>query len=60
MDAKRKPKIDLFCDADFAGDSNSGKSTTGVIITFNGSGVLWSSKLQSCVTKNRMQAENAS
>ena len=57
MDAKRKPKIDLFCDADFAGDSNSGKSTTGVIITFNGSGVLWSSKLQSCVTKNTMQAE---
>jgi hypothetical protein len=57
MDAKRKPKLNLFCDADFAGDSSGGKSTAGVIITLNGSGVLWSLKLQSCVTKNTMQAE---
>jgi len=53
---KREITIDLYCDADFAGDRNSGKSTSGVIITINNNCVLWSSKLQSCVTKNTMQA----
>ena len=56
-DRKKKLNLDLYCDADFAGDNQSGKSTTGVIITINNTCILWSSKLQSCVSKNTMQAE---
>ena len=45
-DKKKKLTLDLYCDADFAGDKQSGMSTTRVIITINNPCILWSSKLQ--------------
>ena len=46
-----------FTDADFAGDVNDRKSTTGWIFTFNGAPVSWASKKQGLVTRSSMEAE---
>ena len=46
-----------FTDADFAGDVNDHKSTTGWIFTFNGAPISWASKKQSLVTRSSMEAE---
>lgn len=45
-----------FCDSDFAGDESS-KSTTGYLITFNGSIFHWKSQLQRHVTLSSTEAE---
>jgi hypothetical protein len=51
--------LDLICysDADFAGDLNDRKSTSGNIILFGGTAVSWLSKKQGCVAKSTMEAE---
>ena len=54
---KGELNLKVYGDADFAGDNLTGRSTSGVIISVNGTAVLWSSKLQSCVTKNTAEAE---
>ncbi|KAM2442299.1 hypothetical protein PS1_023417 [Malus domestica] len=46
-----------YCDADFAGDLDDRKSTSGNIILFGGTAVSWLSKKQSCVAKSTMEAE---
>ena len=46
-----------FTDADFAGDVNGRKSTTGWVFTFNGAPISWASKKQSLVTRSSMEAE---
>jgi hypothetical protein len=46
-----------FTDADFAGDVNDRKSTTGWIFTFNGSPISWASKKQNLVTRSSMESE---
>ena len=46
-----------FTDADFAGDVNDRKSTTGWVYTYNGAPISWSSKKQSIVTQSTMEAE---
>jgi len=38
-----------FSDADFPGDLDSAKSTTGFVLLMGGGAVAWSSKLQACV-----------
>lgn len=46
-----------YCDADFAGDSETQKSTTGLIILIAGGGITWKSQRQKIVTLSSTEAE---
>ena len=46
-----------YTDADFAGDINDRKSTTGWLFTFNGSLISWASNKQGLVTRSSMESE---
>ena len=46
-----------FTDADFAGDINDRKSTTGWIFTYNRAPISWASKKQSTIIHSSMEAE---
>jgi hypothetical protein len=37
---------EAFCDADYAGDTDTRKSTTESVLTINGSPIAWTSRLQ--------------
>ena len=52
---KTKPR--RFTDADWAGDLDSRKSTSGYLFTFAGGAVSWQSKLQKCVALSTTEAE---
>ena len=46
-----------YCDSDWAGDSETRISVTGLIIYLQGAPVCWRSKAQKCVTLSRSEAE---
>jgi len=46
-----------FSDADWAGDYETRRSTTGFMFIFGGAAVSWASKLQKTVTLSTMEAE---
>jgi hypothetical protein len=46
-----------FCDADYAGDVDSRKSTSGYVFTLNGGAISWSSKRQPTVAASTTEAE---
>ena len=50
-------EIKGFTDADFAGDTDDKKSTSGYVFLFGGTTVSWLSKKQGCVAKYTMEAE---
>ena len=39
-----------YTDADYAGDRDSRKSTSGYLVTFAGGAVSWQSRLQKCIS----------
>ena len=43
-------RVAVFADSDFAASYESRRSTTGVIVAYNGSPIMWSTKLQSCAS----------
>ena len=49
--------LQVYCDADWAGDPNDRKSTTGFVILFNGSPISWCSKKQNAVSRSSTEAE---
>ena len=49
--------VEVFCDADFGGDIDDRKSTTGVIIKINNNTIIWFSKKQSTVSLSTAEAE---
>jgi hypothetical protein len=46
-----------YCDADFAGDIDTRKSTTGFCFLLNGAAISWASKLQPTVAVSTAEAE---
>ncbi|GAB2267282.1 hypothetical protein Dimus_038662 [Dionaea muscipula] len=49
--------IRAFCDADWAGDPNDRRSTSGFVIMLNKSPISWCSKKQHCVSRSSTEAE---
>lgn len=54
---EKAPAIEMFADADFAGDKSTGKSTSGCLIKIYGNTVLWQSTKQRCVVTSTLEAE---
>ncbi|GLI70179.1 hypothetical protein VaNZ11_014807, partial [Volvox africanus] len=52
-----KEIIDGYCDSDWAGDTNSRRSTTGYVFRVNGTAISWSSQLQCTVAASSVEAE---
>ena len=50
-------KLQGYVDADFAGDIDSRKSTTGFVFTLGGTTISWASNLQKIVTLSTTEAE---
>jgi len=46
-----------YCDADYAGDPDTRRSTTGYVFIMGGAAISWSSKRQPVVTASTMEAE---
>ena len=53
----RKKEIIAYVDADYAGDEETRRSTTGFIITMGGTPTSWCSKLQHCVSTSTAESE---
>ncbi len=54
---KKNASIEVFSDADWAGDKATRKSVTGGVLKLNGSVVKWLCKKQTMVTTSTMEAE---
>lgn len=54
---KEKEGLKAFCDADFAGDLTTSKSTTGFVVLLGGTPITWKSKRQTTVTRSSTEAE---
>lgn len=52
-----KGNLEGYCDADFAGDRDSMKSTTGFIFLFGGAAISWKSKLQKLTAQSTVESE---
>ena len=48
---------DLYIDADYAGDPNTRRSTSGMIMMMNGGAVCWSSRLQKLCAQSSAESE---
>ena len=53
----QSPYLQGYCDADYAGDVSTAKSTTGYIFILAGGPIIWKSKLQSIVAQSSTESE---
>jgi hypothetical protein len=56
----REGNLEAFSDADYAGDKETRKSTSGVVCTYAGAAITWQSKKQQCVALSTTEAEYVS
>ena len=54
---KKDLRLIGYSNADWGGDIDQSKSTSGYAFLLNDSSILWSSKKQSCVALSMMEAE---
>ena len=50
-------KLEMYADADWAGDKETRKSTSGYVALLNGTAISWSSKRQTSVAQSSCEAE---
>lgn len=55
--ANAKRELAAYCDADFAGDSKTHRSTTGSVYLYGDSPIHWRSKRQALITLSSTEAE---
>lgn len=49
--------LEAYCNADFAGDIKTRKSTTGYVIIYVGGAISWCSRKQSVIALSNTEAE---
>lgn len=54
---KGQVEVEAFTDADYAGEQDSRKSTSGAVVLMRGAPVVWKSKLQTVVAASTCEAE---
>jgi hypothetical protein len=54
---RNAPFLEVWTDADYAGDHDTRRSTSGFLIKFRGSSILWASRRQKAISRSSLEAE---
>jgi hypothetical protein len=54
---RNAPILEVWSDADYGGDHDTRRSTSGFLIKFRGSPILWASRRQKAISRSSLEAE---